>query len=277
MRYMLYVDKFIKMALEEDLGILGDITTDNIFDDSHQSNAKFNFREDAILAGINFAKRVFEIMDSDIEFEILKNDGEFIKKGETVAKISGKTKTILKGERIALNILQRLSGIATNTKKYVDEIRGSGANIVDTRKTTPLFRYFEKYAVKTGGGKNHRFALYDAVMLKDNHIAAAGSITKAVKKLKDNLGHTVKIEVEVDTYEQAIEALDAKADIIMLDNIRGEKLKKCVELLKGKAIIEASGNIDIINIKQIAQSGVDIISTGAVVYNAKNIDIGLDF
>lgn len=274
---MNYIDKFITMALEEDLGIIGDITTDNIFDDNHISKAKFNFREEAVLGGIYFAKRVFEILDKDIKFDILKNDGELIKKGETIAIIEGKTKTILKGERLALNILQRISGIAENTKKYVNLVKGTGVKIADTRKTTPLFRYFEKYGVKTGGGANHRFALYDAVMIKDNHIAAAGGIKEAVIKIKNNIPHTIKIEVEADNYNQAIEAMEAGADIIMLDNIRGEELKKCVQSLKGKVVIEASGNINMENIKEIAESGVDIISTGAVIYSAKNIDIGLDF
>jgi len=274
---MNYIDKFINMALEEDLGIVGDITTDNIFDDTHISEAKFNFREEAVLGGINFAARVFEILDKDIKFKILKNDGEIIKKGETAAIIKGKTKTILKGERLALNILQRISGIATITKKYVDKIEGTGAKVTDTRKTTPLFRYFEKYGVKTGGGCNHRFALYDAVMIKDNHIAAAGSIKEAVNKIRKNIPHTIKIEVEADTYEQAMEALEAKADIIMLDNIRGIELKKCVDALKGKVLIEASGNINLDTIREVAEAGVDIISTGSIIYSADNIDIGLDF
>jgi nicotinate-nucleotide pyrophosphorylase (carboxylating) len=273
----MYIDTFIKRALEEDLGILGDITTNNIFADTDRSEAIFNFREEAVLAGIEIAKRVFETIDSSIEFTILKKDGELVKQGEAVAKIKGKTKTILTGERLALNILQRMSGIATNTRKYVNEVKGTDTKIADTRKTTPLFRYFEKLAVRIGGGSNHRFALYDAVMIKDNHIAAAGSISDAVRKIRKNVAHTVKIEVEVDNYDQAVEALEVKADIIMLDNIREAKLKKCVKLLKGKTIIEASGNINLSNIREIAESGVDVISTGAIIYSADNIDIGLDF
>lgn len=273
----LYVDEFIKKALEEDLGILGDITTDNLFSDNDCSKGEFNFREDAVLAGINFAKRVFEIMDNEIDFDIKIKDGESVKKGTTVAIIKGRTKTILKGERIALNIMQRLSGIATNAKKYSDKIESYNTKVVDTRKTTPLFRYFEKYAVKAGGASNHRFGLYDAVMLKDNHIKAAGSIKQAVEKIREKVAHTTKIEVETDRKEQVLEALEVGADIIMLDNMRGSLLKECVDLINGKAISEASGMINLENIEEVAKSGVDIISTGAVIYNAQNIDIGLDF
>lgn len=274
---MNYIDKFIKMALEEDLGVVGDLTTDSIFSDEHVSEGKFSYREESVVGGICFAKRVFEILDNTIQFEIIKKDGDFVNKNEVVALIKGKTKTILKGERLALNLLQRISGIATNTKKYVDKVSGYNVKVVDTRKTTPLFRYFEKYGVKIGGGYNHRFALYDAVMIKDNHIAAAGSIKNAISMVKKNIPHTTKIEVEADTYEQAIIAMESGADIILLDNIRGDYLKKCVEILKNKVIIEASGNINLENIREIAESGVDIISVGAIIYNAKNIDIGLDF
>jgi len=273
----LYVDKFIKMALEEDLGLLGDITTDNLFNDRDYSEAYMNFREKSVISGVEIAKRVFEILDTDIKFQILKKDGEIAKKGENIVKISGKTKAILKGERLALNIMQRMSGIATNSKRYMQKMEGLSTRIADTRKTTPLFRYFEKLAVKHGGGSNHRFALYDAVMIKDNHILAAGSITDAVETIRRNISHTTKIEVEVENLEQAKEALAVKADIIMLDNIRGEKLAECVKLLKGKAIIEASGNINLNNLEEIAKKGVDVISTGAIIYSADNIDIGMDF
>ncbi|BDU49691.1 carboxylating nicotinate-nucleotide diphosphorylase [Haliovirga abyssi] len=273
----IYLDKFIKMALEEDLGILGDITTDNIFSDEDISIGNINYREEAVVGGLEFAKRVFELIDENIKFEIYKKDGEIANPNEIVAKVEGKTKAILTGERIALNIMQRVSGIATNTKRYVDKIKQYNVKLADTRKTTPLFRYFEKYGVKIGGGINHRFGLYDAVMIKDNHIAAAGTITKAVENIKSNVGHTVKIEVEVESREQLLEALNMKVDIIMLDNIRGKELKEYAELIGDKAIIEASGNINIDNIEDIAKSGVDVISTGSIIYNAKNIDIGMDF
>ncbi|MGM0509215.1 MAG: carboxylating nicotinate-nucleotide diphosphorylase [Fusobacteriota bacterium] len=273
----LYVDKFIRMALEEDLGILGDITTDNLFSDNDTSTGIINSRENMIVSGVQIAKRVFEILDNDIESKIHKEDGELVKKGEKILEISGNTKAILKGERLALNIMQRMSGIATNSKKYMDKIKGTDTKIADTRKTTPLFRYFEKLAVKHGGASNHRFALNDAVMIKDNHILAAGSIVDAIGTIRRNISHTTKIEIEVENIEEAKEALSAKADIIMLDNIRGDKLKECVDLLKGKAIIEASGNITLENIKEIANIGVDVISTGSIIYNAKNMDIGMDF
>lgn len=273
----LYVDEFIRKALEEDLGILGDITTDTIFDDTHKSEVVINFRQEAVVGGLNFAKRVFEIIDPEIKFEILKQEGKVIAKGGNAASIKGRTKSILKAERVALNIMQRVSGIATNTKKYADVLAQYGCKIADTRKTTPLFRYFEKYGVKLGGGINHRFGLYDSVMIKDNHIAAAGGIKDAIEKLKKNISHTTKIEVEAESYGEAKEALECGADIIMLDNIRGEELKKCVEMLKGKVIIEASGNLDISNIEEIAKAGVEVISSGALVYDAKNVDIGIDF
>ena len=273
----LYVDKFIKMSLEEDLGLLGDITTDNLFNEMDYSEAYINFREEAVISGVEIAKRVFEILDENVKFKAFKKDGEISKKGENIIKISGKTKAILKGERLALNIMQRMSGIATNSKKYMEKIEGLSTRIADTRKTTPLFRYFEKLAVRHGGGSNHRFALYDAVMIKDNHILAAGSITDAVETIRRNISHTTKIEVEVENLEQAKEALAVKADIIMLDNIRGEKLDECVKLLKGKAIIEASGNINLNNLEEISKKGVDVISTGAIIYSADNIDIGMDF
>lgn len=272
-----YVDDFIKEAIKEDMGAIGDITTDALFSDNDISKGVFNFRKDGVLAGVDFAGRVFELLEGDVKFIKLKKDGEYVSSGENVAVVEGSTKTILKGERIALNILQRLSGIATNTRKYAEKLNGYDCVVADTRKTTPLFRYFEKYAVKTGGGKNHRFGLFDAVMLKDNHIAAAGGIIEAVKKVRNSVPHTTKIEVEVESREQALEALEAGADIIMLDNMRGEKLEECVKLLKGKVITEASGNITVENIEEVAKTGVDVISTGALIYSAGIIDIGLDF
>jgi nicotinate-nucleotide pyrophosphorylase (carboxylating) len=207
-----YIDGFIKAALEEDMGIIGDITTDALFSEADISKGVFNFRKEGVLAGIDIAKRVFELLDSRITFEKLKFDGDVIKPGENIAVVEGSTRAILKGERVALNILQRMSGIATNTKKYADKLQGYDSVIADTRKTTPLFRYFEKYAVKTGGGKNHRFGLFDAVMLKDNHIAAAGGIKNAVEKVRKNIPHTTKIEVEVESKEQAVDILNEEFD-----------------------------------------------------------------
>lgn len=273
----IYVESFIKEALLEDMGMLGDITTDSIFGDESKSVGVINFREEAILGGIDFAMQVFKTLDPEISIEVYKKDGDKIAVGENVMTIRGKTKAILKGERLALNLMQRISGIATATNTYVKKVEKYGVKIADTRKTTPLFRYFEKYGVKTGGGINHRFGLYDAVLIKDNHIAAAGGITIAIEKAKKNVSHTTKIEIEVEDYAGAKEALAAGADIIMLDNMRGDRLRECVELLKGKVITEASGNVNLENIEDVAKSGIDIISTGSIVYNAKNIDIGLDF
>ena len=272
-----YVTGFLRAALLEDMGHQGDITTDYIFDDDHYSEAKINFRETGILAGLIFIEKLFHIVDANISFESLKSEGEDISSGCDVALIKGSTKHILNAERTALNLLQRTSGIATNTKRYVDKLAGYSVKLADTRKTTPLLRYFEKYAVRIGGGVNHRFGLYDAVLIKDNHISAAGSIQAAVKKVRENAPFTAKVEVEVETYEEAREALESGVDIVMLDNIKGNLLQECVQLLKGKVTIEASGNINLENISTIASTGIDIISSSSMVSTARNIDIGLDF
>ena len=274
---MFSVNSFIKKALEEDLFYIGDITTDNLFNDLDISKGEICFREEAIVCGVNFAEQVFKEIDPEIKFNTFKTDGELIEGNQKCAVVEGRTKSILKGERLALNIMQRLSGIATRTEMYVKKLRPYNVRIADTRKTTPLFRYFEKYAVKVGGGSNHRFGLFDAVMIKDNHIVAAGGILNSIEKLRKNIPHTTKIEIEVENYNQAVEALEAKADIIMLDNIRGQELEAIVKLLKGKVIVEASGNINLDTVEDVASSGVDVISTGDIIYNARNIDIGMDF
>ena len=269
------IDEHIKNALKEDIGF-GDITTDCIVDNDETMTAKLNTRQDGILCGIDIVERVFKILCDDIRIEKYYKDGDEIKKGDTLAVINGNARAILTGERTALNYIQRLSGIATETNKYQKAIGNCKARITDTRKTTPNFRMFEKYAVATGGARLHRFNLSDCVMIKDNHIQFAGSITKAVEKIRLNLSHTHKIEVECDTYEQVKEALTAGADIIMLDNMDIETMKKSAELINNKAIIEASGNVTLDNVSQIAQTGVDVISSSAIVAKAKTLDIALD-
>ena len=277
-KYLLHnfiVDNHVKSALEEDIGF-GDITTDYLISDDEMITAFLNTREDGILCGIDIVKRVFKTLSRRIMIESYFEDGDFIKAGDTLAKISGPARFILTGERTALNYIQRLSGIATETDKYQKAIDPYKASITDTRKTTPGFRMFEKYAVKTGGARLHRFNLSDCVMLKDNHIKFAGSIKEAVAKVRENLSHAHKIEVECDTIEQVKEAIKAKADIIMLDNMNIEQMKECVEIIGKKAIIEASGNVSLKTVNEIASTGVNVISSSAIVAKAKTLDIALD-
>ena len=269
------IEKHVKDALAEDIGF-GDISTDFLCTDNDILKAKLNTREDGILSGIDVFKMVFKILNPEIRIQTFFNDGDEIKKGDTLATLEGSARGILSGERTALNYIQRMSGIATETNKYQKAITPYNAKIVDTRKTTPNFRIFEKYSVKVGGGSLHRFNLSDCVMLKDNHISFAGSITNAVKKVRDNISHAHKIEVECDTKEQVKEALEAKADIIMLDNMSIEDMKFCVNLINKQAIVEASGNVKLHTINEIASTGVDIISSSAIVAQAKTLDIALD-
>ncbi|RMA96166.1 carboxylating nicotinate-nucleotide diphosphorylase [Hydrogenothermus marinus] len=270
---------FLKKQLErfylEDIGYK-DITTDSLTVDK-QIKAKIIAKEDGIFAGGIFAKEVFLMVDNTLEINILKKEGQEIKKGETLIEIKGSGKSILKGERLSLNILQRLSGIATKTREFVKALEGTKTKLLDTRKTTPGFRAFEKYAVKIGGGYNHRFALYDMVMIKDNHISLVGSIKEAVNQIKRNVSPMVKIEVETSNLEQVKEALESDVDIIMLDNMSLKEMKDAVKLINGKALTEASGNITLENIKQVAQTGVDFISTGATIHSSKWLDISLKF
>lgn len=269
------IEKHIKSALEEDIGF-GDITTDFLAGENDTLTGSLNTREDGVLCGSTVFKKVFEILSKDVEIKFYFKDGDLIKKGDKIADISGPARYVLTGERTALNYIQRLSGIATETKKYQDAIGKYSAQIVDTRKTTPNFRLFEKYAVKTGGGALHRFNLSDCAMIKDNHIRLAGSITKAVEKLRKNISHAHKIEVECDTIEQVKEALKCKADIIMLDNMGINEMKEAVALINKQAIIEASGNVNLETVAQIASTGVDIISSSAIVAKAATLDLGLD-
>ena len=277
-KYLLHnfmVDEHIKNALKEDIGF-GDISTDFLATNKDLMTLYLNAREDGVLCGIDVFKRVFKILSNKIELEIYHTDGDKIHKGERIAKITGSARFLLTGERTALNYIQRMSGIATKTAQYAKELHGTKAKISDTRKTTPGFRMFEKYAVKVGGGCMHRFNLSDCVMLKDNHLAFALSLKDAVKKVRENISHTHKIEVECDNKNQVIEAVEAGADIIMLDNMNYEEMKECVEIINGQAIVEASGGVKLETVKKIAQCGVDIISTSDIVAGAKILDFGLD-
>ncbi|SNZ10195.1 nicotinate-nucleotide pyrophosphorylase [carboxylating] [Persephonella hydrogeniphila] len=271
----IFVRKKIEEFLLEDIGYQ-DITTDNLHTD-REVEALIVSKEDGIIAGIDVSLTVFEVIDSSIKIKKLKNDGETIKKGEEIAVIRGSGKSILKGERVMLNILQRMSGIATNTKRFSEKIEDTKAKILDTRKTTPGFRAFEKYAVRIGGGKNHRFALYDMVMIKDNHISLAGGIKEAVNQIKKNVSPMVKIEVEVSSLEELKETLELDVDIVMLDNMGVEEVKEAVRLNSGRKLIEVSGNITLNNIREYAETGVDFISSGAVIHSAKWLDISLKF
>ena len=269
------IKEHVQNALKEDIGF-GDITTDYLIPEDKRITAKLNSREDAILCGIDIVEMVFKTLSKDVKIQKFFSDGDKVKKGDTIAIIEGPARVVLIGERTALNYVQRLSGIATETNKYQEAIGDNKARITDTRKTTPGFRMFEKYAVFTGGARLHRFNLSDCVMIKDNHIQFAGSITNAVNEIRKHLSHTHKIEVECDTIEQVKEAIEAKADIIMLDNMPCDLMKECVQLINGKALVEASGNVTIATINEIAKTGVDVISSSAIVAKAKTIDIALD-
>lgn len=271
----IFIEEHVKKALMEDIGF-GDITTDYLTEENDVMSCTLNSRTDGIFCGKDVFEAVFKVLSDKIYIKFYKKDGDVIKKGDKLADIKGSAKYILMGERTALNYIQRMSGIATETNKYQTAIGEYKAKIVDTRKTTPLFRAFEKYAVKTGGGSLHRFNLSDCAMIKDNHIKYAGSLTKAVQKLKQNISHAHKIEVECDTVEQVKEALNCGVDIIMLDNMDIETMKECVKLINGKAIVEASGNVNLQTVREIASTGVDIISSSAIVAKAPTLDLGLD-
>ena len=268
-----YIDDIIKTALLEDVNYI-DVAADNLLPDTQVSTAKFLAKADGVLCGIDVALRVFELL-GNFEMKKYKNDGDSLKKGDIIAEISGPTKLLLKGERTSLNLIQHMSGISTMTNEAVEIIKGTNATVADTRKTLPGLRALQKYAVTCGGGKNHRFNLSDAAMLKDNHIDACGSITKAVSALREKIGHTVKIEVETRNLDEVKEALNTGCEIIMLDNMDCATMKKAVEMANGKALLEASGNITADTIRAVAETGVDIISIGAITHSVKAFDISL--
>ncbi|MCL2095326.1 MAG: carboxylating nicotinate-nucleotide diphosphorylase [Oscillospiraceae bacterium] len=270
------IDEIIINALKEDIGA-GDITTNSIIDENQKITGEFTAKANGIICGLDICRRVFEILDEDIIFSPYKKDGEEVKTGEAIAKVSGNAKSLLTGERTAINLLQRMSGISTQTAESVRKISGTKAKIADTRKTTPGLRVLEKYAVKAGGGTNHRFNLSDGILIKDNHITAANGIVNAVKKARGNSPHTLKIEVECENLKSVEEAVQAKADIIMLDNMPAEEMRKAVEFINGRALTEASGNMDEKDLLEVAKTGVDIISIGALTHSVRSLDISLKF
>ncbi len=270
------VSKIIQRALEEDINT-GDITTLAVVDSQQESKAKLLAKEAGIVAGLDIAKSVFEYLNPEIEFRSLVSEGAEVEVKTIIAEVSGRSRDILTGERVALNLLQRLSAIATKTAYYQSLIKDYNVKIVDTRKTTAGLRILEKYAVRVGGGYNHRFGLYDAVMIKDNHIKAAGGISKTVAKARNEIPHTMKIEVETETLAAVKEALRAQADIIMLDNMNIATMTEAVKLIKKQAIVEASGDITAKNIVKVAQTGVDVISLGTLTHSIKALDISMDF
>lgn len=270
-----YIEDHVKKALQEDIGF-GDVTTESIIGNDLIYNAKLTSRVEGIVCGLEVFKTVFKVLSDKVEVKLLFKDGDKIQKGDVLAEIKGPAKYILLGERVSLNYIQRMSGIATETRKYQDAIGELPCKIVDTRKTTPNFRAFEKYSVKCGGGALHRFNLSDCAMIKDNHIQVAGGVTNAVKAVKANFSHAHKIELECDTLDQVKEALPLGVDIIMLDNMSFEQMKEAVSLINHRAIVEASGNVNLDTVRQIAQCGVDIISSSAIVAKAPALDLGLD-
>lgn len=269
-----YIDNLIKTALLEDINYV-DITTDYLIPEDQENEAKFLAKADGVLCGIEVALRVFTLIQPDFQYEVFIHDGEEVKKGDIIAKIKGKTRTILKGERTALNLLQHMSGISSMTNRIVKIVEGTNASIADTRKTLPGMRSLQKYAVTVGGGKNHRFNLSDAAMLKDNHVDAGGGITNAVTKLRTKLGHMAKVELEVRTLDELREALSVDVDVIMLDNMDNDTMREAVKIADGKALLEASGGITEETIRGVAETGVDIISIGALTHSVKAFDISL--
>ena len=271
----IWLDRIIHRAIEEDLGT-GDLTTDAIIAPEARGKAVLETREEIILAGLSVFTRVFKLLSSDMEFEYLFRDGQPVSAGERICIISGSLPAILKAERTALNFIQRMSGIATITRRYVDRVRESKVRIIDTRKTVPGLRLLDKYAVRMGGGSNHRMGLFDGILIKDNHITAAGSISKAVSLARDKAPHTIKVEVEVEDLAGVEEAIRAGTDMILLDNMEPEEIRKAVSIAKGKVIIEASGGIDLDNVQEVAQTGVDLISIGALTHSAQAVDLSLE-
>jgi nicotinate-nucleotide pyrophosphorylase (carboxylating) len=272
--------RLVARALEEDLG-RGDVTSDLLVPPDVRAEAVLRSRKEGVIAGRDLVGMVFTAVDPRVEVVTLVGDGDAVGSGRELAEISGEARSILSGERVALNFLQRLSGIATLTSRYVEAARGTRARIVDTRKTTPGLRALEKYAVRAGGGFNHRRDLSDAMMIKDNHLAVLGarglSLIDAVKQARDSMPHTLKIEIEVDRLDQIPEAIAAGADIVLLDNMSPADLRTAVEMIDGRALIEASGGVSLSTISEIAATGVDIISVGALTHSAPALDIGLDF
>ena len=269
-----YVDNLIKEAISEDINYI-DVSADYLIPDEQRNDSYFVAKADGVLCGLDIAMRVFTLLDDTFTYTVYKNDGDEVKAGDLIVEFNGKTACLLKGERTALNIIQHMSGIATATNKAVKLCEGTNASVTDTRKTLPGLRALQKYAVVCGGGKNHRYNLSDGAMLKDNHIDAGGGITNAVAILRSKLGHMVKIEGETRNFDEVKEADAAGADIIMLDNMNNDQMRECVEFINGRAKTEASGNITLDNIADVAKTGVDNISLGALTHSVKAFDISM--
>ena len=273
---MFEIERIVRTALEEDIG-LGDVTTEVTVPTETVARAELVAKEDFFLAGVEVAAAVFRLLDPEVAFEKLLEDGRRVRRGEVLAWIRGRAAILLQGERVALNLLQRMCGIATLTARYVEQVEGTGAVIVDTRKTVPGLRALDKYSVRMGGGRNHRIGLFDGVLIKENHIAAAGGIAAAIGNAKKSLPHTLKIEVETRNLEEVQEALSAGADIIMLDNMSLEDMRQSVGLIDGRALVEASGGVNLDSVRDIAETGVNIISVGALTHSVKAADISMLF
>lgn len=271
------VAKAVADALAEDLGLIGDVTTNATIPADATATALLKTRAAGTVSGLALAEAAFRALDPATEFEIAHPDASRVAPGATIAKITGNARAILSAERVALNFMGRMSGIATLTARYVTAVAGTKAAIVDTRKTTPLLRAFEKYAVRCGGGHNHRIGLFDAVLIKDNHIVAAGGIDNAITAARAHAGHMVKIEVEVDTLTQLEAVLAHQVDAVLLDNMAPETLKEAVAMVAGRALTEASGGVNLDTVRAIAETGVDLISVGALTHSAPVLDLGLDF
>ncbi|MFB0831754.1 carboxylating nicotinate-nucleotide diphosphorylase [Brevibacillus laterosporus] len=265
----------IEEWLFEDVGH-GDITTMSTIPADEKGTGILYAKKSGLIAGLDIAEQVFHTVDHELSFQRFVTEGSQVQKGDVIAEVTGSVQAILTGERLALNLLQRLSGIATRTQLFVKEISHTQARIVDTRKTTPGLRLLEKYAVRVGGGHNHRFALYDAVMIKDNHSKGAGGIKEAVRKAREAIPHTMKIEVEAESLMQVQEALESGADIIMLDNMSCDLMREAVQIISGKAIIEASGGVTLETVRAIAETGVDVISVGGLTHSVAALDMSLD-
>lgn len=273
----LLIARAVEAALAEDLGLSGDITTDATIPADAMASAEFVARKPGVISGLDVAAAAFSAMDARVRFAPRVADGAVVQRGDVAAEVSGPARAILTAERVALNFMGRMSGIASLTRRYVDAIEGTGAKIADTRKTTPGLRAFEKYAVRCGGGTNHRTGLFDAILIKDNHIVAAGGIGPAIQRARAHAGHMVKIEIEVDTLDQLAQVLDHDVDAILLDNMSPATLRKAVAQVAGRAITEASGGVSLDTVRAIAETGVNLVSVGALTHSAAVLDLGLDF
>jgi nicotinate-nucleotide pyrophosphorylase (carboxylating) len=272
----LLIEPVIREALREDLGLAGDVTAQAVIPPKARFQAEFKAREAGVSAGIDCARLAMALMDPQVRFETLLPDGSKVKPGDVIARVEGSARAILAAERVALNLLCHLSGVASLTAKYAAAIEGTKAKIVCTRKTLPNLRSLQKHAVKCGGGHSHRYGLDDAILIKDNHIAICGGVAQAMERAKAGVGHTMKIELEVDSIQQLKEALPFGPDVILLDNFTLDQLAEAVKLARGKAILEASGGVNLQTVRAIAETGVDVISVGALTHSAPNFDIGLD-